>query len=43
MLFNSYSFLLAYLPVTLLGFFILGRIGKQAGAAWLAACSLVVW
>ena len=40
MLFNSYSFLLAYLPVTLLGFFILGRIGKQAGAAWLAASSL---
>jgi D-alanyl-lipoteichoic acid acyltransferase DltB (MBOAT superfamily) len=40
MLFNSYAFLLAYLPVTLLGFFIFGRSGKQAGAAWLAACSL---
>jgi alginate O-acetyltransferase complex protein AlgI len=40
MLFNSYSFLLAYLPVTLLGFFVLGRLGKGAGAAWLAACSL---
>lgn len=40
MLFNSYSFLLAYLPVTLLGFFLLGRLGKGAGAAWLAACSL---
>ena len=40
MLFNSYSFLLAYLPVTLLGFFLFGRLGKGAGAAWLAACSL---
>lgn len=40
MLFNSYSFLLAYLPLTLLGFFLLGRFGKQAGATWLAACSL---
>lgn len=40
MLFNSYSFLLAYLPVTLLGFFLFGRFGKGAGAAWLAASSL---
>lgn len=40
MLFNSYSFLLAYLPLTLLGFFLCGRLGKTAGAAWLAACSL---
>jgi len=40
MLFNSYSFLLAYLPVTLLGFFTLGRFGKGVGATWLAACSL---
>ncbi len=40
MLFNSYAFLLAYLPVTVLGFFLLGRFGKGTGAAWLAACSL---
>lgn len=40
MLFNSYAFLLAYLPVTLIGFFALGRFGKGAGAAWLAASSL---
>ncbi|MBL8447300.1 MAG: MBOAT family protein [Zoogloeaceae bacterium] len=40
MLFNSYAFLLAYLPVTVLGFFLLGRFGKSAGAAWLAASSL---
>ncbi|MBS0554953.1 MAG: MBOAT family protein [Proteobacteria bacterium] len=40
MLFNSYAFLLAYLPVTLAGFFLFGRFGKGSGAAWLAACSL---
>jgi D-alanyl-lipoteichoic acid acyltransferase DltB (MBOAT superfamily) len=40
MLFNSYSFLFAYLPITLFGFFVFGRFGKTAGAAWLAACSL---
>ncbi len=40
MLFNSYSFLLAFLPVTVLGYFLIGRMGKGAGAAWLAACSL---
>ena len=40
MLFNSYSFLLAYLPITVFGFFFFGRFGKLAGATWLAACSL---
>nr|MBL8410115.1 MBOAT family protein [Dechloromonas sp.] len=40
MLFNSYAFILAYLPITLLGFFLFGRLGKGVGAAWLAACSL---
>lgn len=40
MLFNSYAFLLAYLPVTLVGFFALGRLGKGVGAAWLAGSSL---
>ena len=40
MLFNSYTFLLVYLPVTLLGFFAVGRFGKANGAAWLAICSL---
>ena len=40
MLFNSYSFLLVFLPVTVLGFFLAGRLGKAAGAGWLAACSL---
>ena len=40
MLFNSYAFLLGFLPATLLGYFWLGRLGKTAGACWLAACSL---
>lgn len=40
MLFNSYGFLLAFLPVTLAGFFFLGRFGKTFGAGWLGACSL---
>jgi len=39
-LFNSYSFLLIFLPITVLGFFLVGRLGKAAGAGWLAACSL---
>jgi alginate O-acetyltransferase complex protein AlgI len=40
MLFNSYVFLLAYLPVTLAGFFVCGRRSEALGAAWLAAASL---
>lgn len=40
MLFNSYSFLLAFLPLTLVGYFVAGRFGKGVGAAWLVACSL---
>ena len=33
MLFNSYAFVLAFLPLALLGYFTLGRLGKTAGAA----------
>lgn len=40
MLFNSYVFIFAFLPVTLAGFFVLGRIGPRYAAAWLAAASL---
>jgi alginate O-acetyltransferase complex protein AlgI len=40
MLFNSYGFIFAFLPLTLAGFFLLGRFGKSVGAGWLAACSL---
>ncbi len=40
MLFNSYEFLLLFLPVTLAGYFLLGRVGKLWGAGWLALCSI---
>ncbi len=40
MLFNSYAFLLVFLPITVAGYFIAGRHGKGLGAAWLAVCSL---
>ncbi|PIR18947.1 MAG: membrane-bound O-acyltransferase family protein, partial [Elusimicrobia bacterium CG11_big_fil_rev_8_21_14_0_20_64_6] len=40
MLFNSYSFLLLFLPIALLGFFGLARIDRRAAASWLTAASL---
>lgn len=40
MLFNSYIFLLAFLPVTAIGFFLIGRRSQMAAACWLAAASL---
>jgi D-alanyl-lipoteichoic acid acyltransferase DltB (MBOAT superfamily) len=40
MLFNSYGFLFAFLPLTLAGYCCLARYGASATAAWLAAASL---
>jgi len=40
MLFNSYPFIFAFLPVTLAGFFWVGRRSGTAAAAWLALASL---
>jgi D-alanyl-lipoteichoic acid acyltransferase DltB (MBOAT superfamily) len=41
MLFNSYEFLLLFLPVTLAGWFLCGRwAGLRAAQLWLIACSL---
>lgn len=40
MLFNSYEFLFAYLPVVLLGFFLIARKDRMLAAAWLVAASL---
>ncbi len=40
MLFNSYAFLFAYLPVVLAGYFWLGRRRPRWAAAWLALASL---
>jgi D-alanyl-lipoteichoic acid acyltransferase DltB (MBOAT superfamily) len=40
MLFNSYEFLLLYLPVVLFGFFLIGRHSHQLAAGWLVAASV---
>jgi alginate O-acetyltransferase complex protein AlgI len=40
MLFNSYIFILVFLPITLAGFFLLGSMGKtRAAAVWLTLAS----
>lgn len=43
MLFNSHAFLFLFLPLTLLGFFALGRISMKLAAGWLAAASLLFY
>jgi hypothetical protein len=46
MLFNSYRFLFAFLPIAMLGFHLLGRYGRRPVIAWLALCSVyfyAVW
>ncbi len=43
MLFNSYPFLLVFLPLTLAGFFLVARVSHAWAAAWLAAASLVFY
>ncbi len=40
MLFNSYAFLLVFLPAALAGFFILARSSRRFALAWLTAASL---
>ena len=40
MLFNSYGFIFLYLPIVLLGFFLLARTSHAFAAAWLASASL---
>ena len=40
MLFNSYAFLFGFLPITLLVYFLLGRVRVGFAAAWLALASL---
>ena len=43
MLFNSYRFLFLFLPVTVLGYQLLGRVGRRPVMLWLAAASLVFY
>lgn len=40
MLFNSFEFILLYLPVVACGFFLLARVGRGWATAWLALASL---
>jgi alginate O-acetyltransferase complex protein AlgI len=43
MLFNSYAFIFAFLPLTLLGFEIAGRLGRRAVVLWLGMMSLAFY
>ena len=43
MLFNSYTFLFAFLPIALLGYFVLARWSIKLAAGWLALASLVFY
>jgi D-alanyl-lipoteichoic acid acyltransferase DltB (MBOAT superfamily) len=43
MLFNSFTFIFLFLPVTAFGYFILARRSHGYAAAWLAAASLVFY
>src|SRR5512143_1860439 len=43
MLFNSYEFLLAFLPATLLGFFVLGTRSRYLALSWLVLTSLAFY
>lgn len=43
MLFNSYVFLFAFVPLALAGFHVLSRLGRQSAAVWLILISLVYY
>lgn len=43
MLFNSAPFIFLYLPITLLGFFLIGRVGMAGAVLWLGAASLAFY
>lgn len=43
MLFNSFPFLFAFLPVVLVGFHLVGRLGRVAAIGWLSAASLAFY
>ncbi len=43
MLFNSYPFIFLFLPVGLIGYFVLGRFGNVVAVTWLALASLAFY
>jgi alginate O-acetyltransferase complex protein AlgI len=40
MLFNSYTFILAFLPIVFIGFFLIGKYNHSLASLWLASASL---
>ncbi len=40
MIFNSYTYLLIFLPIALIGFALTARIRLRAGFGWLVLCSI---
>src|SRR5689334_703719 len=40
MLFNSYEFIIAFLPATIMGFLLLGKISRQWALLWLIGASI---
>jgi len=43
MIFNSFSFIFAFLPITLIGYFFLSRKSTQWAAVWLTLASLLFY
>ncbi|MBI4081991.1 MAG: MBOAT family protein [Candidatus Lambdaproteobacteria bacterium] len=43
MLFQSTEFIVYFLPITLAGFFLLGRVSGRLAIAWMTGCSLVFY
>src|SRR5882672_11029270 len=43
MLFNSYQFIFLFLPIVLIGYFLMGRLGNLAPVIWLALASLAFY
>src|SRR6202011_1739509 len=43
MLFNSYAFIFLFLPIALVGYFVMGRLGNLAPVIWLGLASLVFY
>ena len=43
MVFNSYIFILFFLPITLLGYFFANKYSEKLGKYWLIAASLVFY
>ena len=43
MLFNSYPFIFLFVPIALIGYFALGRLGQLAPVIWLALASLAFY